>query len=250
LFTIAYMSILDSIILAIVQGVTEFLPVSSSGHVTLISSLLGLNPSLELNIFLNTATLFSVLFFFRKDIKEFFQKLPYIIVASIPAVLVGFLAKDYIENIFSSTDYLPIFFLITSVILTLTKFLPSRSQPLSYPKALLIGIFQAMAILPGVSRSGSTIFAALAMGLSPLDAFKFSFFLFIPASFGALLLELKDISSITPFLSFPYLVAFVVTFFVGVISLQLLRKVLASHHFWVFAPYVFILSLVLYLNRF
>ncbi len=244
------MSLLESIILAIVQGISEFLPISSSGHVSLASYLLNITPSLTLNVFLNTATFLSVLFYFKNNIKDFFSKLPYIIVGSIPAGIVGVLVKTQFNDVFSSIDYLPIFFLITSVILSLTKVLPNRSMALTYPKALLIGLFQAMAIMPGVSRSASTIFASLAMGLSPLEAFKFSFYLFIPASAGALLLEYKDMVSQPGFISLNSLIAFAVAFLVGVAALKVLQKILATRKIWIFAPYVFILSLILYLSRF
>ncbi|MDD4938472.1 MAG: undecaprenyl-diphosphate phosphatase [Candidatus Shapirobacteria bacterium] len=240
------MNLIQSIILSFVQGIAEFLPISSSGHLNLAQYFLHLTPSLTLDIFLNTATLLSVLFFFRKQVPYFFKNLKYIIVGSIPAVLVGFLFKENIDSIFSNIKSLPFFFLLTSIFVFSTKFFKSNNQKINYKKALMIGIFQSIAILPGVSRSGSTIFAALLLGLSSIEAFNFSFCLFIPASVGALLLSFKDLSSSNIF-TIEYLLAFIITFMVGILALYILKKVLVYKRFWVFSLYTFLLTLTLFL---
>ena len=237
------MNLIQALLLAVVQGITEFLPVSSSGHLNLLQYVLGLTPSLSFDIFLNTASFLSVLFFFRKQIKYFFDNLGYILVGSIPAALVGILLKKQIETIFSDVKLLPIFFLITAIYLLITKFLPQKSEKMDYKKALIIGIFQAIAILPAVSRSGSTIFAGLLMGLSPLEAFNFSFALFIPASAGALLLDARHLAT-GGLLTTNNLLAFVVTFLVGVVALSQLQKVLANRQLWKFSFYVFAIVLI------
>ncbi len=239
------MTLFKSIILGIVQAITEFLPISSSGHLNLTQHFFNLQPSLTLDIFLNTATLLSVLFFFKNQIKYFFSNLKYIIVGCIPAGLIGVLFKDQIDSLFSNIHYLPFFFVLSSIFVFSTKFLKSKDNKLDYKKALVIGIFQAIAILPGVSRSGATIFAALLVGLSPLQAFNFSFSLFIPASFGALLLDAKNLSSSGIF-NFQYLTTFIITFIVGVGALYLLKKVLVGHKFWLFGIYAFILGISLF----
>lgn len=239
------MTLVQSVILSFIQGISEFLPISSSGHLNLAQYFLHLTPSLTLDIFLNTATLFSVIFFFRKQISYFFKNLKYIIVGSIPAVLVGFLFKGNIDSIFSDIKYLPFFFLLTSIFVFSTKFFKSNDKKINYKKALIIGIFQSVAIMPGVSRSGSTIFAALLLGLSSLEAFNFSFCLFIPASIGALLLSIKDLSISNVFTP-EYFVAFVITFLVGIFALYLLKKVLIHKHFWIFGIYTLLLSLTLF----
>ncbi|MDD2482939.1 MAG: undecaprenyl-diphosphate phosphatase [Candidatus Shapirobacteria bacterium] len=239
------MSLIQTIILSIIQGVAEFLPISSSGHLNLAQYFLRLTPSLTLDIFLNTATFLSVLFFFRNQIKYFFTNLKFIIVASIPAALVGILFKDQIDTLFSNINLLPFFFILSSVFVFSTKFFKSKDSKLDYKKALIIGIFQAVAILPGVSRAGATIFAALLLGFSTTQAFKFSFCLFIPASFGALILSAKDLSTAGLF-NTQYLLAFILTFIVGIFTLGILKKVLVSKKFWIFGIYTFILSLVLF----
>jgi undecaprenyl-diphosphatase len=230
------MTFVQSIILSIIQGIAEFLPISSSGHLNLAQHFLHLTPSLSLDIFLNTATFISVLFFFRNKIPYFFKNLKFIIVASIPAVLVGILLKDKLELVFSSINLLPFFFILSSIFVFSTKFLNKKETSLNYQKAIIIGLFQAIAILPGVSRAGATIFAGLFLGLSALEAFNFSFCLFIPASLGALILGAKDLST-TGIFNLQYLTAFVITFMVGVISLNILKKVLISHKFWIFGHF-------------
>jgi len=238
------MNFFQAIILAIVQGITEFLPISSTGHINLLQKLFGFSPSLSFDIFLNTASLVAVLFFFRKKIPYFFENLKYIIVGTIPAVVAGLLFKDQIEALFSSTKTLPYEFIFTAVTLFLTKKFVGKDARLTYKNALIIGSFQALAIIPAISRSGSTIFAALMLDLSPLEAFNFSFCLFIPASFGALALDLKDIGSIDIF-SLTNLSAFVVTAVVSYISLSYLQKVLTNRYLWKFGFYCLTLGLIL-----
>ena len=220
------MSLIQTIVLAITQGITEFLPISSDGHLNLIQHLFGFAPSLTFDIFLHLATFFSVLFFFRKKINYFFSNLKYVIVGSIPALIVGF-------------------FLITAAYALATKFIKRQDKKITYSSAFIIGTFQALALLPGVSRSGGTIFSAILMGLSPINAFNFSFSLFIPASAGAILLELKDILS-PNILTANNLIAFVLAFFVGLVALRFLEKILSSHKFWYFGIYTLFLSLLLF----
>jgi undecaprenyl-diphosphatase len=238
------MTIFESISLAIVQGITEFLPISSSGHLNLFQHFLGLTPSLTFDIFLNTATLLSVLFFFRSKLKFFFSNLPQIIIGSVPAGLVGVLFKHQIESVFSDVALLPLFFMITAAFVFSTQYFKNKGTKISYKQAIIIGLFQMVAILPGVSRSGSTIFAALLMGLSPVTAFNYSFSLFIPASFGALALGLKDIIG-QNILQPEYLLAFVVTFLVGLLALSVLKKLLISNKLWYFGVYSLLLAIVL-----
>ena len=240
------MSFLQAIILSFIQGIAEFLPISSSGHLNLAQYFFKIEPSLTLDIFLNTATFVSVLFFFRKQLKYFLTNLKFIIVASIPAGLVGILFKDQVDSIFANIHLLPFFFILGSILVFSTKFFGPKNNELNYKKAIIIGIFQAIAILPGVSRAGATIFASLLLGLAPIQAFNFSFCLFIPASFGALLLGAKDLSTSGIF-NPEYLLAFILTFFVGIFALSLLKKVLIGHKFWIFGIYTFTLALVLLL---
>lgn len=239
------MSLIQSLILALVQGTTEFLPISSDGHLNLVQHLFGFPPSLTFDIFLHLATFFSVLFFFRKKLPYFFSNLKYIIVGSIPAIIVGFFLKDQITSIFANPKLLSFLFLITAAYALATKFIKKQDKKITYLSALIIGMFQALALLPGVSRSGGTIFSALLMGFSPINALNFSFSLFIPASAGAILLEIKDILS-SGLLTINNLIAFIVAFLIGLVALKFLEKILLSNKFWYFGIYTFILSLTLF----
>jgi len=240
------MSFLQSLFLGLVQGITEFLPISSSGHLNLLQHFFGFTPSLSLDIFLNTATLFSVLFFFRNQIKYFFDNLIFIIIGSIPAAIIGLLFKHQIESIFSDIKLLPYFFLITSALLISTKFIKNKKIiKLNYLTAFLIGIVQAIAILPAVSRSGATIVTALWLGLAPVAAFNFSFCLFIVASLGTIVLDYKNLFAVSNFS--PIMIStFLITFISGIIALYFLKKVVASKNLWCFGVYTLILSGILF----
>jgi len=238
------MSLIQTLVLAFVQGITEFLPVSSSGHLNLFQHFFGLTPSLGFDIFLNTATLLSVLFFFRLRIKFFFSHLPQIVIASIPAAFVGIFLNDSVETIFSNYSLLPIFFIINSSILLTTKRSKGEKSDITILQAIIIGISQAFAILPGVSRAGTTIATALALGLSPETAFNFSFSLFIPASLGAIILGVTDLD-LTSYLNVQYLTSFLLTFIVGIFALNILQKFLKHRQIWFFGIYTLLLALFL-----
>jgi len=238
------MTLIQSLILSLVQGITEFLPISSDGHLNLFQHFFKLTPSLTFDVFLHAATFLSVVFFFRSQIKYFFSNLKYIIVGSIPAILVGFFLKDQFESLFSSPKLLPFFFLLTGILVFSTKFLKKKNKKITYLSAFIIGTFQALAILPGVSRSGCTIFSALLLGLSPLNAFNFSFSLFIPASIGAIILESKNILN-PNILTQNNLISFVMAFIVGIFALKLLQKIISKDKFWIFGVYTINLSVIL-----
>ncbi len=227
------------LLLGLVQALSEFLPISSSSHLNLFQQ----KPSLSLDIFLHLATLGSVLVYFRKQVPFFVKNLKFIVVATLPAAIAGIFLNGSLESIFSQPNLLPLFFLITSILVFSTKFISPKDQSLNHQKALIIGLFQALAIMPGVSRSGATIFAALLMGLSPTTAFQFSFSLFIPATLGAMFLNLPQISQLD--FNITYLFAFILTFIVGIFALSLVKKFLNRRFFWLFSIYTFILALLL-----
>ena len=230
--------------LSFIQGVSEFLPISSSGHLNLVQSLFYLSPSLSLDVFLNTATLGSVLFVFRHQVKDFFAKLPFIVIATLPAAIIGLLFKDSLDLLFSQIQYLPLFFLITSLILFSQKFITPQKQSLTWQKALIVGLFQALALFPGVSRSASTLFACLLVGLPLAVSFRFTFFLFIPASLGALVLSLNQIGSLytTDFNLTSFVLAFLITLLVGIFCLRLLQKLFISQKLYLFSFYTLLLA--------
>jgi len=204
------MSIFEAIILGVVQGVTEFLPVSSSGHLVLLQKIFGINePGLFFDTMLHAGTLLAVFIVLWKDIWELLKKpiqklTGFLILATIPAVVAALLFKDKIENIFESAKLLGFCFLITTVILVIAEILSRRihnnenihlktETNMTWIDALIIGLMQAIAIPPGISRSGATISGALFRGLDRDFAARFSFLLSIPAILGALVLHSKDL---------------------------------------------------------
>ena len=212
------MNTLEALILGIVQGMTEFLPVSSSGHLVLLQKIFGINePALVFDTAVHGGTLIAVLVVLRQDIwkilRRIFQPLTlYLIIATIPAVIAALLFKDRVEAAFASGAFLGFAFLGTSALLFLSEKLyrssqkqdgyparleaaaPGRFQDeMNWIDALVIGLFQAVAIIPGLSRSGSTISAGLSRRLNRDFAARFSFLLSIPAILGALALQARDL---------------------------------------------------------
>lgn len=200
------------ILLALIQGLTEFLPISSSAHLILPSQLFGWSDQgLSFDVAVNTGSLFAVVIYFRHDIvtlaKSWFSSFTgkqsqesklawWIILATIPAVIVGFTAKDFIETHFRNTLVIAITTIVFGLLLWLADRM-SKAQlsefQMGWKKALLIGLAQAMALIPGTSRSGATMTAALMLGLTREAAARFSFLMSIPVSFGAALLVTKDL---------------------------------------------------------
>jgi undecaprenyl-diphosphatase len=213
------LDILNAIILGLVQGLSEFLPISSSGHLVLAAHILDFQEEgIAFEVFVHFGTLLSVFVAFRREIKkmifapysvwikkendpeilEFLNWDLYVIIGTIPAVIVGLFFKDQIENLFSSVLLVLIMLLITGTIMVISKFLPQADKPLKKSNSFIIGIAQAFAILPGISRSGSTIVTALAFGVDRVKAAKFSFILSIPAIIGATILKTKDLIDTPP----------------------------------------------------
>lgn len=253
------MDIIQSLILGVVQGVTEFLPVSSSGHLVLFQKFFKIQePPIFFDTLVHFATLLAVVFFLRKEIwriviglnkKENWRIIALIVFATMPAVVVGFLLKNNIEQLFNSLDLLVYTFFATGVILFLTKFFTKGEkivQNIGWLKSIFIGIFQALAILPGISRSGSTISAGLFMGLKREEAFKFSFLLAIPAILGAMVLQIVDFQPSS--LNGGFLVNFVgflTALVFGLLSLKILEKIILKGKLHYFAFYCLALALII-----
>ena len=196
------MSILESIILGFIQGMSEFLPVSSSGHLLVFHHIFGITEdNLTFIIVLNMGSLLPLLFVFRKDIldliKNPFQKTTaLLILATIPLVIVTLLFENHIESMFGMVNLLPFGFVITGVILLLSDRLNKNNKTaneITLFDSVLIGIAQAFAVFPGISRSGSTITATMARGVNREDAAKFSFLMSVPAAFGAIVFRASRI---------------------------------------------------------
>ena len=242
--------------LAIIQGLTEFLPVSSSGHLALFKSIFGLKepgaagPVLE--ILLHAGTLISVVVFYRKRIWELLRGLLKrdrdawryaltILLSCIPAGLLYALAGDQLEAAFSNPKVICLLLMLTGLILLSLRWQPKRPTPGTSPnflQAFCIGIAQAFAMLPGVSRSGSTYTAGTWLGVGSGEAFDFSFLMSLPVIGGAVLLKLRHFSEFTSGgQTFGLLVAMVLAAVVGYAALKLLSFLRIAGKFWWFGIY-------------
>ncbi|MBN1754596.1 undecaprenyl-diphosphate phosphatase [bacterium] len=255
-------NIWEMIILAILQGLSEFLPISSSGHLVILESLLGIQKdNITLEIALHFGTLLAILIVFWDDIrmilKKFFRLKQfqedqevrlfyYIILASVPAALVGILAKKPLEQLFGMPRLTALMLILTGLFLLLTRvFNKTPRKELSFPMAFLIGIAQAVAIIPGISRSGMTVGTSRMLGLSPQRSVSFSFLLAIPAISGAAILEVLSIRQGTfKAINLPiYLTGVIVAMAVGIVALKLLIKFVQKEKLYVFGIYCLFIGL-------
>ena len=252
----------EVIILSVLQGVAEFLPVSSSGHLVLGRSLLGLGEvGLRLDVFLHVGTLVAVFAFYwatvRRLAKGLFSREASdratawgyalkIALSAVPAGLVGVLFQDQIETAFATPRMVGFALLFTGVVLTATRFLPKGAKDVSWLRALAMGVAQAVAILPGVSRSGMTLAAARAAKVDAEKSAEFSFLMSAPPIAGAALLEVVDslgaseagAASAVPEVAWGMCAAgAVIAAVVGYFSLKLLVSSLKGRWFWLFGPY-------------
>ena len=271
------MDIVQGLILGIVQGLTEFLPVSSSAHLVFIQNILGVESSLAFDVFLHLGTLIAVLWFFRWDIikmlkswwlsigdimqgrfRQGFREDPYkrlawyVILATIPVAIVGVLFDDAIDSLFAGALYVPAFFLfVTGTILYLSQRMASGKVNLhniSSKEALWMGLGQACAILPGLSRSGTTIAAGLTIGLEKEFAAKFSFILSIPAIFGAFIFKLKDIGSAMDVNFLPIFVGFIAAIIAGYLAIKWMLDLIQNKSLDIFAYYCWVVGIVVFMG--
>jgi undecaprenyl-diphosphatase len=247
--------ILSSIIIAIIQGLTEWLPVSSSGHLVLAEKLLSYDSSLSFDVALHFGTLMAVFVYFGKDITDILQdllKLKFhtqnaklgvlLLISTIPAASVGLLIRNL--QIFHNLTITALGFAITGLFLILASLdLPIKQSPLTTKSALLIGISQIFALIPGISRSGTTISSGVLLGLSQKTALKFSFLMSIPIILGANILTLPSQT-----LPSELIWATLTSFSVGLITLHLLYKhLLASKkNLRYFGIYALLLAVLLF----
>jgi len=250
------MSLSQAIFLGFVQGLTEFLPISSSGHLVFFQSLFKLNePPIFFDVMLHLGTLLAVVIYFWKDIWKITEGIGsalkgkegnreglilflWIILATIPTGLMGILFKDWFESFFSEPKLVGGMLILTGLVLWLTRFAKKEGKPLGrmvWYDAILIGIAQGIAIIPGISRSGATISTGLFCGLDRELTGKFSFLLSIPAILGATLLEYKKMDTASGIGTI--LFGTVVAFGVGILALTFLMKIIKAGKIFNFSYY-------------
>ncbi len=250
--------------LGALQGVTEFLPVSSSGHIAIGAMLFGIHdPPLSLSIVLHAGTLLATLILFRKDVArllvDFAKGLRHpkawlgsesgkisagVIVASIPTAVLGLLLKDSVESWQSVPWIVGVCLLVSAVMVWTTRSGGGKAVVLGLGAALIVGLAQGIAVLPGISRSGTTIAVAMLLGMRGEAAFRFSFLLSLPAVLGAVVLELGEPGALASVDLSVWLGGLLATV-VGVLSLVVLKKLVTQGRFWAFALYLVPVGLLL-----
>lgn len=259
------MDLLESFLLGLIQGLTEFLPISSSGHLALGKYFLGsdLQAGITFEVVVHFGTLCSILIYYREEIGSLLKSglqflgapgqkksdpdvkmIGFILVSMIPAMLVGFTLEDQIEQIFNSQVTVSVMLIVTGFILFFTKYATENIKLINLPRSLAIGIAQAFAIIPGISRSGSTISAALFLGVKREEAANFSFLMVIPVIAGAMLLKVKEMMEIgvsdAQLLSL--LIGFFTAFISGYFALKYLILILRRQGFHYFAYYCWLVG--------
>ena len=266
------MTIWQAIVMGIIQGLTEFLPISSSGHLVIIPHLLGWRfgeqQTFVFDVLVQWGTLLAVIVYYWSDLLRivtgFVQALLsgkpfgnpdarlgwYLILATIPAVLIGLLFKDSVEAAFSSVRATGGFLLVTAAILVIAEVVGRRQRSfaeIGWKDALWIGTAQVVSLLPGVSRSGSTMAGAMARNLDRPAAARFSFLMSVPVMLGAGTLALADLASMPDVAAFipPLLVGFVTAFICGYITIRWLITYLTRHSLYGFAIYCAFVGLLI-----
>lgn len=240
------LNLLTVIILGITQGLTEFLPVSSSGHLVIFQTLLPnfKQPGVLFDVVLHLGTTMAVIYYYRKDIYIYtLNNFKVIVIGTIPAVVVGFLFSDFLEGLFESTKAVGFALLITSVFNVLTDRF-NKNENNTNKKSFIVGCFQGFAIVPGISRSGSTIFAGRWQGMSSEKAIKFSFILSIPAILGASFLQIVKYGFSNQISFVNYSVGFASAFLGGYFAIIFLIQLTKNSKYKYFALYTFILAIM------
>jgi undecaprenyl-diphosphatase len=251
------MSAWQAVFLGLVQGLTEFLPISSSGHLVLLNHLLGVtDDSIVFEIALHLGTLIAVLVYFRKEIvivvRDFFKGGPgrrlgwMLILAMVPTAMIGFGLGDFFESMFVAPRYASAGLVFTSLILFAAERVRQGNRGFTGIRivdALIIGTLQGLAIMPGVSRSGSTIAAGLFVGLDRDTAARFSFLLAIPAILGAAVLHAKDFAQLPGEMVMPSIVGFIIAMLSGYMAIWVLMWIIRSSKLYVFVIYTLIVGI-------
>jgi undecaprenyl-diphosphatase len=241
------MTLLDGLILGIVQGLTEFLPVSSSAHLVMFEELLGANePGVAFDALVHGATLLAVLVYFRRRILDLLRSRRWsyggkIVVGTIPAGIVGVLFESAIERLFAVPSLIVLTLFITGAALLSLRAIPEEREEIEEPtwwQAWWIGCAQMISIVPGISRSGSTIVTARWLGIAPAASAEFSFLLGVPAIAGVLVLQAGELrAAAAAGATFPYLIGWIAALLSGIVAILLVFRLLERRSFSHFGWY-------------
>ena len=256
------------IILGLIQGLTEPIPISSSGHVIIFKSLFNIDLNdLNFEIFVNFGSFLAILFIFRKDIitliKDFIlylktKKYQYynnfkycllIVVGTVPACIIGFIFKDIIEAYFSNIKFIGIALLITAFALFIIRKLngTKSDHDITYLDAIKIGLFQAVALLPGISRSGATIVGSMLLGLKRKTAFKYSFMLYIPISLATMVLGITEVTNIPSNLLICYILGAISAFILTYLATKWFKDIMIKGKLIYFVYYCLLVGVLVIL---
>ena len=254
------MDIINAIILGIIQGLTEFLPVSSSGHLEIFKALLGeeklADESLLMTVVLHSATAFSTIIIFRQEIikivkglfrfkqNESFWFSIKIIISMIPAAIIGFFFKSEVDLLFNGNlTIVGLMLILTGILLFLADTAKVSEKKINLRSAFLIGLSQAIAIIPGISRSGATISIAVILGVDKENAAKFSFLMVVPLIFGAQAKELMTTRNIPDESLYPLIIGFFFAFITGIIACKWMIRLVKNSQLKYFSYYCFCIGL-------
>ena len=255
------MSVLQALLLGIIQGLTEFLPVSSSGHLELGHALLGVenHNNLLFAVVVHGATVLSTIVVFRKDIISLLLALFsfkwnndtryifYLLISAVPVAVLGIFFKEEIERLFTGNlVFVGSMLLITAALLAFTQFAKAKEKELKLPDALIIGIAQALAVLPGISRSGSTIATGLLLGKKKNEIARFSFLMVLLPIIGANIIDLSgsNVSSLDSIGILPLFVGFIAAFISGLLACRWMISIVKRGKLIYFSVYCLIIGLI------
>ncbi len=251
------MTLVKAVILGLIQGLTEFLPISSSGHLMVAEKLMGLSNDLIFSLMLHLATLLAVVMFYWQDIvyllkhpTSCFAKSLY--VSFIPTVLIALIVRKILSD-YVFVNFIGFLFLVTAVILLLPTIIKKKSGlGFGYKTGIIIGLMQGIACVPGISRSGTTIVTGQLCGLSKTESVKFSFILSIPIILGGIVYELFFSSKIviSTIMGLPMLIGFLVAFLSGLASIKTVSKLVQNNKFYIFSIYLLIVGVFCIVNSF
>ena len=266
------MEYITCLVLGLIQGITEPLPISSSGHIFLFKTIFNteiFNDSFNFEIISNFGSFLAILFIFRKDIieliknffnyifnkkkrkdnKDGFSYIIKLIISTIPVGITGILFNDYLESHFNSLRILGLTFLFTALMLYIVRNIKGTkdSKSITYKDAIIIGLFQAITILPGISRSGTVLVACLLCNLKKEDALKYTFMLYFPVSAGTMLLKVPDLVNTSVSLLLPYLLGMLVALIVTYLSYKWLSNIVKKGSLWKFSIYCLLLALFIFI---
>lgn len=264
------MELIESLLLGLIQGLTEFLPISSSGHLVLAKALLqqDLNQGITFEVVVHFGTLCSILLYYKKEIASIIQSLwslvthpgsvsqkiqndqdiqlsGFILVSMIPALIVGLTLEDVIEYYLLNPVNVSWMLLVTGTLLFATKYVTPKDRPLNTSRSFIIGLAQALAIIPGISRSGSTISIGLYLGMKRKEVANFSFLMVIPVIAGAMLIKVLELleTGILMDALIPLLIGFITAFISGYLALKYLIIILQNRGIHPFAWYCWAVGL-------